>query len=310
MTWTKGEAAAAGSAVGAFDASHGHVLTRAAGVAQAVGAVGEGVVGAGMAGLGAAATPTGVGTAPGVAAVVGGGALMLNAADNAWAGLHTALDGQFHHTVTAQAAGGAARQLGASEQTAETITDGVDLTQGIAGGGVATVRGVAQREATLAARAAEEAAAKKAADEALAKDAIGAATKKTIEEAPARQAAMDANSRSVMDELIRNGVTVSPTVVVAIGKTSAGRIFFLEKGSSAAGLQHIVERHGAEFAQAGIAQDKVPDLLMTALRNGKIVGQQGRGAGRPIYELTFEGRPVQVAITTGSNGFVVGANIR
>jgi filamentous hemagglutinin len=48
---------------------------------------------------------------------------------------------------------------------------------------------------------------------------------------------------------------------------------------------------------------------MTALKNGKVVGQQGKDLTRPIYEVNYEGRTVNVAITTGNNGYVVGANI-
>ena len=48
---------------------------------------------------------------------------------------------------------------------------------------------------------------------------------------------------------------------------------------------------------------------MEALKNGKVVGQQSARGGRPIYEVGFEGRTVRVAINTGSNGFVVGANL-
>lgn len=46
---------------------------------------------------------------------------------------------------------------------------------------------------------------------------------------------------------------------------------------------------------------------MNALENGKIVGYQGRGTGRPIYEFTYNGEIHKVAITVGNNGFIVGA---
>ena len=47
---------------------------------------------------------------------------------------------------------------------------------------------------------------------------------------------------------------------------------------------------------------------MNALENGKIVGYQGRGTGRHIYEFTYNGEIHKVAITVGNNGFIVGAN--
>ena len=40
----------------------------------------------------------------------------------------------------------------------------------------------------------------------------------------------------------------------------------------------------------------------------KIVGYQGKGNGRPIYEFIYKGKKQRVAITTGNNGFVIGAN--
>lgn len=50
------------------------------------------------------------------------------------------------------------------------------------------------------------------------------------------------------------------------------------------------------------------ELISVSLENGKIVGYQGRGTGRPIYEFTYNGEIHKVAITVGNNGFIVGAN--
>lgn len=47
---------------------------------------------------------------------------------------------------------------------------------------------------------------------------------------------------------------------------------------------------------------------MTDVKYCTIVGYQGRGQGRPIYEFTYEGTTRRIAITIGSNGYVVGAN--
>lgn len=47
---------------------------------------------------------------------------------------------------------------------------------------------------------------------------------------------------------------------------------------------------------------------MESITNGKIVGYQGRGTGRPIYEVMFNGNKHHTARTVGSNGFIVGAN--
>ena len=74
---------------------------------------------------------------------------------------------------------------------------------------------------------------------------------------------------------------------------------WLENGTDTAGLNHIIK---------GITQEQIPDYVMNALENGKIVGYQGRGTGRPIYEFTYNGEIHKVAITVGNNGFIVGAN--
>ncbi len=63
-----------------------------------------------------------------------------------------------------------------------------------------------------------------------------------------------------------------------------------------------------DFAAMGVKSNDIPDLLMKALKKGEIVGYQGRGRGRPIYEVVFNGQKQRVAITVGNNGFIVGAN--
>ena len=65
---------------------------------------------------------------------------------------------------------------------------------------------------------------------------------------------------------------------------------WLENGTDTAGLNHIITEHADDFL------------------NKKIVGYQGRGTGRPIYEFTYNGEIHKVAITVGNNGFIVGAN--
>lgn len=89
-----------------------------------------------------------------------------------------------------------------------------------------------------------------------------------------------------------------------------GKIVFIEKGNADAGLAHIVGEHGAEFAARGIPEGEIPGFIETAVRDGTVVGHQGKGLGRPIYEVLYHGRMVKVAITIGSNGYVVGANLR
>ena len=141
-------------AIGTFDAAHGRVLTRLSGAAQVVGGVAEGFAAAGLAGVGGAATATGVGAAPGIPTLIAAGALAVNALDNAQAGLRTVVTGQAQHTLASEAAGAGARSLGASEQTSERISAGVDVAQGLLGGlgAAAAARSVARREVAMAPR--------------------------------------------------------------------------------------------------------------------------------------------------------------
>jgi hypothetical protein len=112
-------------------------------------------------------------------------------------------------------------------------------------------------------------------------------------------------------ELGEQGIKHTPENIVAAVRDPSGRVVFLETGRGGpggSGLAHIIERHGNQFAGRGITQDQLPDAIMTAVTEGRIVGFQGSGTGRPIYEFTFNGRTHHAAITVGENGYVVGAN--
>jgi uncharacterized protein YukE len=113
--------------------------------------------------------------------------------------------------------------------------------------------------------------------------------------------------RKLIDELVANGIKVNPDDVVRIGRDSSGKIIFLEVGNPKAGLEHVMT-HADDFAKVGVPKEAIPDLVMKAATEGKIVGYQGKGTGRPIYEVEFNGQPIRVAVTVGSNGFIVGAN--
>lgn len=80
---------------------------------------------------------------------------------------------------------------------------------------------------------------------------------------------------------------------------------FLEKGNDTAGLRHIMKEHGDDFARQGIDANDVSKLLIAATTRGRVIGRQG---SRPIYEVAFKGQIRRLAITVGSNGFIVGAN--
>jgi filamentous hemagglutinin len=116
---------------------------------------------------------------------------------------------------------------------------------------------------------------------------------------------VDANA---LNELAANGVKFTASNVVATGRLASGQVVFLETGNSKAGLQHIVEAHATDFAKIGISQSKIPEVVMRAVQDGRVVGYQGVGVGRPIYQIDIDGVRQNIAVTVSSNGFIVGAN--
>ncbi|WP_145591896.1 DUF637 domain-containing protein [Yersinia rochesterensis] len=115
---------------------------------------------------------------------------------------------------------------------------------------------------------------------------------------------------ALLEELATNGVKFTPENVLATARTPSGQIVFLEKGSATAGLRHIVVEHGSQFAKIGVSEVQIPRVVMKAVADGKIVGYQGSGIGRPIYETVINGQKYNIAITVGNNGYIVGANLR
>ena len=112
-------------------------------------------------------------------------------------------------------------------------------------------------------------------------------------------------SRSHIQEMLAAGVKFTEKDVLFTLRQPDGKIVFLEKGNNKAGLEHVLV-HAKEFK--GVAEVEIPSMLYHAIAEGTIVGYQGKGAGRPIYDFTFNGQRMRVAITISENGFVVGAN--
>jgi filamentous hemagglutinin len=110
--------------------------------------------------------------------------------------------------------------------------------------------------------------------------------------------------------LAANGIKFTRENVVATGRDASGRVVFLETGNSSAGLNHIIARHNDDFAAVGIPEKRIADAVMQAATKGEVVGYQGVGTGRPIYEVVINGQRQYIAVTTSSNGFIVGANPR
>jgi hypothetical protein len=100
--------------------------------------------------------------------------------------------------------------------------------------------------------------------------------------------------------------------LIEIKEDKQGNVVFLERGNEKAGYKHLLT-HLNEFKQKNVTPAIIPKLIMNALVEGEVVGYQGKGKGRAIYRSTFfaaqnDAGFMDIAITVGSNGFVVGAN--
>jgi hypothetical protein len=103
-------------------------------------------------------------------------------------------------------------------------------------------------------------------------------------------------------------VKFNSAAVFATGRNANGEVVFLEKGDQRSGLQHIIDEHGEDFKNIGVSEHQIPSVIMEALTKGVIVGYQGTGKGRPVYQIEIDGRKQNIAITVGNNGYIFGAN--
>ena len=136
----------------------------------------------------------------------------------------------------------------------------------------------------------------------------GGATSVSSRSSPWSIKSSSPDREELLRELSQTGVKHTPDQVVRIARRPDGQIVFLEQGDARSGLQHVLDRHGEDFAARGIPPDKVPDVIMKALTEGRNLGSQGQGAGRPVYQVAVDGMTQFISITVGNNGYVVGAN--
>ena len=113
---------------------------------------------------------------------------------------------------------------------------------------------------------------------------------------------------ALIAELKQAGIKHTPEKILQIAKLPDGKIVFLETGDSRSGLQHILNNHKNQFAEKGIAEAEIPDAVVAAVSQGTIVGYQS--PNRPIYQIQFKGIIQRIAVTVGSNGYIVCANPR
>lgn len=111
-------------------------------------------------------------------------------------------------------------------------------------------------------------------------------------------------------ELAQAGIKHTVADIICIDRTPDSRIVFLERGNDRSGLRHIIQEHGWQFAELGIVEDRIPAVIMIAVTQGKLIGYQGKGTTRAVYCFMLDGREQMIAVTIGSNGYIVGANPR
>ena len=116
--------------------------------------------------------------------------------------------------------------------------------------------------------------------------------------------------QALIAEVIANGKKISPDKVLLITQNIQGEIVWLETGDSSSGFQHIVERHGHEFASAGISNVNIPNYVLEAVYQANVIGFQGKRNPRTVYEFVYNGEKRRIAIQVGSNGYIVSANPR
>ncbi|WP_238361126.1 hypothetical protein [Iningainema tapete] len=82
----------------------------------------------------------------------------------------------------------------------------------------------------------------------------------------------EAEKTALMKELSQLGIKHTPEKIVRIAKQADGKIVFLEEGNTEAGLQHILENHSEQFTDLGIELNQIPDAVIAAITQGRIVG--------------------------------------
>lgn len=114
--------------------------------------------------------------------------------------------------------------------------------------------------------------------------------------------------RQALIGLLRQaGVKFTESAIVGITRTVAGRIVWLETGTASAGLTHIMQRHGSQFAAWGLrSQQAVAQFLVNTVRTVSPVAAQSGGAFDFVVRVGGAERMVRIVI--GSNGFIVTAH--
>ena len=124
------------------------------------------------------------------------------------------------------------------------------------------------------------------------------------------------SSEALVKQLEQSGVKFSKKDMVFVTKDKTGQVVWLEKGSSSAGLKHILDGdgktpgHAEDFQRAfGISRSEIPAHIEKVITNGKVVNNQLKPVrNRMGYERTYYYNGEYYVVTgIGSNGYIVSA---
>ena len=128
--------------------------------------------------------------------------------------------------------------------------------------------------------------------------------------------AEDSETARLIDELEKSRVKFTKEDIMFITRDETGRIVWLEKGNSSAGLEHILNGngktpgHAADFERAfGISKSEIPSFLKNVISKGKVVSDTLKTInGRSGYERIYYYDGKHYLMTgIGTNGFIVTA---
>lgn len=124
------------------------------------------------------------------------------------------------------------------------------------------------------------------------------------------------SSEALVKQLEQSGVKLSKKDIVFVTKDKTGQVVWLEKGSSSAGLKHILDGdgktlgHAEDFQRAfGISRSEIPSHIEKVITNGIVVDNKLKPVGNRMgYERTYYYNGEHYVVTgIGTNGYIVSA---
>jgi hypothetical protein len=106
----------------------------------------------------------------------------------------------------------------------------------------------------------------------------------------------------LMAELAGSGVKYTADDVLMVVRDTDGRLLWLEKGGSDAGLEHIISRHADDFGRRGITKGDIPEFIRDMIANNRPF-EQGVDEIGPFAKYAIDGKRYKLIF--GNNGFVV-----